>query len=157
MSVDEIEGYEEKSTGSFLYTLYMMAKAYEANSAMVTKEGKIFVATQTEIQNLAKQGGAIFLGHCASEALKEEEGVIKVFIRCSDQKKKLERIIMDYKIQPSEVERVMEHSDRRRANYYQANTNKKWKDFNNYDIVLDSANLGIDGCVAVLEGLLLDS
>jgi cytidylate kinase len=155
MPVDEIERYEEKVTGSFLYTIYMMAQAHSGNSDMLTKEGQIFVAEQSEIQKLAKQGDAIFLGHCAYEALKEEEGVIKVFIRCSDNGKKRERIIKNYGIQKTEADDVREWYDKKRANYYHANTDCKWKDFSNYDIVLDSANLGIDGCVGVLEGLLL--
>jgi cytidylate kinase len=133
-----------------------MAQAHSGSSDMLTKEGQIFVAEQSEIQKLAKQGSAIFLGHCACEALKEEDGVIKVFIRCSDQQQKHERIIKNYGIEKSDVERVREHFDKKRANYYYANTNCKWKDFENYDIVLDSAKIGIDGCVGVLEGLLLD-
>jgi hypothetical protein len=156
MSTDEIEKYEENVTGSFLYTIYVMAQAHSGSSDMLTKEGQIFVAEQSEIQKLAKQGSAIFLGHCACEALKEEDGVIKVFIRCSDQQQKHERIIKNYGIEKSDVERVREHFDKKRANYYYANTNCKWKDFENYDIVLDSAKIGIDGCVGVLEGLLLD-
>jgi cytidylate kinase len=155
MSVDEIEKYEENVTGSFLYTIYMMAQAHSGNSDMLTKEGQIFVAEQTEIQRLAKHGSAVFLGHCACEALKEEEGVIKVFIRCSDNKIKQNRIIKDYGIKLADVDSVRERFDKKRANYYHANTNCKWRDSANYDIVLDSAKLGIEGCVGLLEGLLL--
>jgi cytidylate kinase len=123
---------------------------------MLTKESRIFLAEQSEIQKLAKQGSAIFLGHCASEALKEEEGVVKVFVRCSDSRKKQERILKEYGIEPSEAERVRDGFDRKRSNYYYANTDRKWKDFGNYDIVLDSGTLGLEGCVAALEGLLLE-
>jgi cytidylate kinase len=156
MSVDEIEKYEETVTGSFMYTLYMMAQAHNGNSDMLTKEGKIFVAEQSEIQNIAKQGSAIFLGHCASEALKDEDGVIKVFIRCSDQKQKQERIVRNYGIQKTQTDYVREKFDRKRANYYHANTNRKWRDFSNYDVVLDSAVLGVEGCAALLGVLLLE-
>lgn len=41
-----------------------------------------------------------------------------------------------------------------RANYYRANTMKRWDDYRNYDIVLNSGELGIEGCVKVLKGLL---
>jgi cytidylate kinase len=131
----------------------MMSQAHNGNSDMLTKESRIFVEEQAEIQKLAKQGSAIFLGHCASEALKEKEGVIKVFIHCSDDDQKQRRIIETYGIDRSEADRVRERFDRKRANYYHANTDKKWKDFRNYDIVLDSAVLGSEGCVAALSGL----
>lgn len=155
MPVEEIEKYEENVTGSIMYTLYMMAQAHTANANMLTKEGEIFVETQSEIQRIAKHGSAIFLGHCASEALKEENGVIKVFIRCSDEKMKQNRIMKDYGIEKDKVSYIQERYDKKRANFYYANTGCKWKDFNNYDIVLDSAVVGIEGCAAVLGGLLL--
>ena len=37
---------------------------------------------------------------------------------------------------------VIRKFDRKRSNYYSINTEKKWRDFNEYDIVLDSATLG---------------
>ena len=74
---------------------------------------------------IAKRGKAIFLGHCVSEALKDETGVIKVFIRCSDDKEKQIRIIEEYGIEKSEVERVRKRFDKRRAGYYYANTARK--------------------------------
>jgi cytidylate kinase len=156
MSVEEIEQCEEHVTGSFLYTFYMMAQAHSGSSDMLTKESRIFVAVQDEIQKLAKQGNAIFLGHCASEALKDEEGIVRIFIRCSDNRQKLARIVDDYGIEPFKADRVREGFDRKRSNYYYANTDKKWRDFSNYDVVLDSAVLGVEGCVAALEGLLLE-
>jgi hypothetical protein len=62
---------------------------------------------------------------------------------------------MDYGISKEKADAVRERFDKKRANYYHANTDNKWKDFSNYDVVLDSAILGIDGCAAVLGGLLL--
>jgi cytidylate kinase len=150
MQVDEIENYEEQVTSSIIYTLYMMAQAHTGNSDMLTKESEIYVAEQAEIQKIAMQGSAIFLGHCASEALKEKENVIKVFIRCSDPRQKQERILKEYGIGASDADRVRERFDKKRSNYFHANTGRRWKDFSNYDIVLDSAALGIDGCAAVL-------
>lgn len=125
MSIDEIEKYEENVTNSLLYTIHMMAQVNSGNLDMLTKEGHVFVEEQSEIQKIAKRGKAIFLGHCVSEALKDETGVIKVFIRCSDDKEKQIRIIEEYGIEKSEVERVRKRFDKRRAGYYYANTARK--------------------------------
>lgn len=46
--------------------------------------------------------------------------------------------------------------DKKRANYYKANTERKWDNFRDYDLVLDSAKLGIDGCVDALYGLMTE-
>lgn len=113
----------------------------------------IFVADQQEIRNLAASGPAVFIGHCASEALKDRK-IVKVFIRCSDRKEKAKRITEDYGIDPKYAENTCNRFDNKRAKYYYANTTKKWDDLKNYDIVLDSAKLGIDGCVDALKGIL---
>jgi cytidylate kinase len=155
MSPEEVEEQEEMVTGSVLYTFYMMSQANSANSDMVTREGRIFVAMQEQIRTLSKQGSAIFLGHCASEALKDSADVIKVYIRCSDYARKKERIIDTYGIKADQADVIRERYDKKRAGYYRANTNRKWRDFEQYDIILDSAKISIDGCVGALEGILL--
>ena len=61
-----------------------------------------------------------------------------------------------YGIPEASVDSTGKRNDRRRANYYNANTGRKWDDLKNYDMVLDSGTLGIDGCVAALKGLVAD-
>lgn len=153
ISVEEIEKYEENVTSSFLYSLYVMGQASRGNTDLLSREGHLFVAEQAEIQRLARDGKAIFLGHCASEALKNQKNVVRVFIRSSHEEERKKRIQEEYGIQESMVESTRKHFDKKRANYYYANTGHKWNDWNNYDIVLDSGTLGSDGCVAVLKGL----
>lgn len=153
ISVSEIEKYEETVTNSFLYSIYIMGQATMGKADMLSREGHIFVAEQAEIQRFAMKGRAIFLGHCASEALKNQEKVIRVFIRCSNDEEKNRRIAEDYGIQPAVAESTKRYYDKKRSNYYAANTGRKWQDFKNYDIILDSGVLGVDGCVDVLKGL----
>lgn len=153
--VEKIERYEETATNSFLYSIYMMSQTASGSSDMLTQDGHIYVAEQAVIKRLAANGSSIFLGHCASEALKEREDVVNVFIRCSDEDAKKQRIIKDYGIPVSQTDTVRRRFDKKRANYYSANTMKKWDDFKNYDIVLDSGKLGIDSCVDVLQSLIV--
>lgn len=151
--VEQIEKYEETVSNSFLYTTFLISKAQEGNTDMLTKEGHIFVTEQQEIKLLADKGPAIFIGHCAAEALKNQK-VLKVYIRSSNHAEKQRRIEEDYGVNPANVESVCKRYDNRRSKYYFANTAKKWDDLRNYDIVLDSAQLGIDACTAVLKSLM---
>ena len=153
-SIKEIEKYEETMTSSFLYSLYIMGKANSGDAEMLAKEGHIYVAEQEAIQQFALRGPGIFVGHCASEALKDRDSVIRVFIRNTDSADKDRRIIEEYAIPPSNAENTRKQFDRKRAHYYHANTGRRWDDLTKYDIVLDSGVLGIDGCVSVLIGLL---
>lgn len=94
------------------------------------------------------------MGHCASEALKDRKDVVKVFIYADDAFKQ-QRIQEDYQISPNRMEFLRKKYDKKRANYYRANTMRRWDDYRNYDIVLNSGELGIEGCVKVLKGLLV--
>ena len=137
ISVEQIEQYEEGVTNSFLYTVFVMSKAQSGDMNM-----------------LSENGSAVFMGHCASEALKDRKGVVKVFIHADDAFKQ-KRIQEDYQISPNRMEFLRKKYDKKRANYYRANTMKRWDDYRNYDIVLNSGKLGIEGCVKVLKGLLV--
>lgn len=150
---DQINRYEESVTGSLLYTIFVMGRMQSGNQDMLTEEGKIFLDEQLEIRRLAMDGPAIFLGHCASEALRDQKGVIKVFIRSSDDQEVKKRIEKDYQITKDKVESTRRYYNKKRAGYYRANTGNDWKDIKNYDLILDSAVLGIDGCVKVLKGI----
>lgn len=153
--VEQIQRYEETVTNSFLYSIYMLTQTASGKTDMLTQEGHIYVAEQAVIKRLAANTPAIFLGHCASEALKEYEGVINIFIRCTDAKAKQERIMEEYGIPEIQTEVIRRKFDKKRANYYYVNTEKKWDDFRNYDIVLDSGKLGIDYSVDILKPLLV--
>ena len=120
---------------------------------LLTVEGKVFLDEQLEIRRLAMEGPAIFLGHCASDALREQKSVIKVFIYSENENEVKRRIVEDYGIAPEEAETTRRHFNKKRAGYFRANTGNDWKDLKNYDVVLDSSKLGIEGCVNVLKGL----
>lgn len=152
ISIDQIQHLEESVSGSFLYTLFVMGRVQSGDSDMLSGEGKIFVEEQRAIEYLAGQGPAIFLGHCAAQALKDRRGVIKVFIH-ADLEEKKKRIMADYHIPEQEVKSTRKRFDNKRSKYFYANTTRHWNDMNNYDIVLDSSQLGIEGCVALLRGL----
>ena len=112
-----------------------------------------YTISNLKLQKILYFVQAEFLGHCAAEALKEEEGVIRVFIRCSDEEARRWRIVEEYGIDAGKVGTVRKKFDRKRANYYYANTVKKWDDFKNYDLVLDSGKLGEEVCVRMLCAL----
>ena len=151
-SADSINRYEESASSSLLYTITLMGQFSSGETAALSPEARVFMEEQDEIRRLTDNGPAVFLGHCASEALKTRSGVLKVFI-CADEKDKRERIVRDYGIETFRVDHVRRQFDKKRANYYFANTAKRWEDFRNYDIVLNSSGLGVEGCVAAVQGL----
>ena len=59
-------------------------------------------------------------------------------------------------MEKDKAEAIRRKYDKKRSNYYCANTSKKWDDLHNYDMVLDSGVLGMDGCVAILKALITE-
>lgn len=151
--VERINQYEEKATGSLIYSMFVMSRVPTGDPNMLTKEGKVFLDEQLEIRRLAMEGPSIFLGHCASDALRDQKGVIKVFIHSENEEEVKNRIAKDYGIAPGDVESTRRFYNKKRAGYFRANTGNEWKDLKNYDVVLDSAKLGIEGCVNILKGI----
>lgn len=152
VSVDTLEEYEENVSGSILYSMFVMTQSQTGNPDLLSQQAKLYVAETRKIQELAKMGPAVFVGHCAAQALKDQNGVLRVFIRGSD-KEKHHRIVENYGIDPKNVAATCRHFDRRRANYYNFCTKKRWNDPDNYDLILDSSVLGIDGCTKALCAL----
>ena len=151
--VSQLEQYEENPTGSLLYSIAMIGKAQTADPDLLMKDGCLFVAEHLAIREFADRGPAIFLGHCASEALKDRKNVVTVFIKSSMEARK-RRIMEEYGIPEGEVNAAVRRFDKKRSGYYQTNTMKKWRDLQHYDLVLDSSTLGVDGCVSALRGIL---
>ena len=151
--VERINRYEEKATGSLIYAMFVMSRVQAGDPNMLTTEGKVFLDEQLEIRRLSMKGPAIFLGHCASEALRDQKNLVKVFIHSEDENEVKKRITEDYGIAPADVESTRKFYNKKRAGYFRANTGNEWKDLKNYDIVLDSSKLGIEGCVNILRGV----
>jgi len=132
-----------------------MSQAQAGTTSGLPMESRLYVEEHNAIAELAHNGKAVFVGHCASEALKERDGVLRVFIRANEEFK-TNRAIQEYGIDSKEAGAVCRRFNKKRANYYAFNTQKQWDDSSNYDIVLDSSRIGIDGCVKALAALIND-
>ena len=152
LSVEELENYEEKVSSSFLYSMFVVSQSQTGDPDLLSGEAKLLVAEERKIRALAQSGPAVFVGHSAADALKDCDGVLRIFSHAEDASKR-SRIIEDYHIPAPQVDAVCTRVNKRRANYYSFCTRKKWNDLRNYDIVLDSSRLGIDGCAAALSAL----
>lgn len=153
ISAKEAQCYEEKITSSFLYSMFIMGQAQSGNVNILPMESRVYVEEHNAICDFARKGRGVFVGHCASEALKDEDGVLKVFIRANSDFKRY-RAVSEYGIAEKDAEATCRRFDKKRSTYYSFNTSKKWDDTTNYDMVLDSSAIGIDGCVKAIAALL---
>lgn len=144
---DLFEQLDEKNMDKFWFTVSKMAYdiPLDANSfeAKVCND-KMFMIQSDTIRELAKSGNVVFVGRCASYILKHIAK--KVFV-VADMDDRIKRIEKRYKLSKDEAKKLIEVADKKREKYYDYYTNTKWNDFNNYDLVLNISEIGIDGAV----------
>lgn len=92
----------------------------------------------------------VVLGRCAEEVLKDYPGLISIFVRAEESFKK--QRIMDHGADSEQEALVrMIRRDRKRKMYHDQFCTRKWGESETYDLVVDSAPLGIPGTVDLLE------
>ena len=147
-SVDYLVRLEETATNSLLYSLYMMSHAATGSQKSAPAD-QLFLLGAEIIRRLADEGPVILLGRCASHVLRERNGVLRVFIRANMAYRRT-RAQEIYGVEPARVEQRLRQIDKRRENFYNANTGKKWRDAANYDLVLDGGSLGTERCAKLI-------
>lgn len=112
-------------------------------------EEQIFNTEKEIILDAVKEPGCIFVGRCACEILKDYK-CLKVYIT-ADKDFRMNRAIEVEKIEPNNVEKMMQKFDTRREKYFSAHANTKWGAPEYFDMILNSGELGIDACVDILS------
>ena len=146
---------DEQPTNSFLYSLVMdtyASNGYAASNHFteLPLNHKVFLAQFDVIKNLAQRESCVIVGRCADYALADNPDCFSVFIhsRMDFRVKRVreynpEKVFKD----DNKVMDFIDKIDRKRANYYNYYSNKKWADARSYDLCVDSSILGIDKTV----------
>ncbi len=109
--------------------------------------------TQREvILSIAEKGNCVIVGRCADAILSERDDVLNVFIH-ADKDYKAERIVRLYGETEQSPEKRLDEKDKRRKVNYNHFTGKNWGECKNYDISLNSSEIGEDVCVDVIVNL----
>ncbi len=91
----------------------------------------------------------VIVGRCSETILKQYEHMISIFI-LADRDKRIERIMRLYHLTESQAVKKIREKDTSRKRYHNSFCVGRWGDCKNYDISLNSSNLGIDGTVRLL-------
>ena len=129
-------------------------RMYEEGNLNVTKymsaSDTIFDLQKRLIQQIAENEDAVIIGRCGNWILQDEDvSMISVYIR-APLEDRIQRVMENSDLDEADAKRFIRKTDRRRSEYYYHNTKRHWSDFEHYDLVLNSASLGEDSCVALL-------
>ena len=156
---DVIEKIDEKATNSLLYTLAMGSNIYGAPhvnyNVNVPLNDKLFMHQSDIIKSLVDEDNCVIVGRCADYVLSEHKNRISVFLY-GDMDCKIKRVIErhdDIKTE-EEAKKLIEKTDKRRMNYYNFYTGKRWGRFENYHLAINTSVLGIEGTARVIANFI---
>lgn len=150
-----LETHDEAPTKSFLYSLVMdtYSMGYHAGHVDMPMEQKVFLAQYNAIKHLAENESCVIVGRCADYALEGNPNVVSVFIT-GDYDDKIAHLMETYGFDEKGAKDYLVKTDKRRANYYNYYSNKRWGDSACYDLCLNRSKLGFEGTVEAITNFI---
>ncbi|MCD8322696.1 MAG: cytidylate kinase-like family protein [Oscillospiraceae bacterium] len=154
VSLEDVEKSDQKVTRSFLYNIVMGSSYGYSMQENVSNQPlplttKVFCVQQEIITGYADAGSCVIVGRCADYYLRDRKDVLRVFIY-SDMDKRIEHSVKNYGMKEETARKEIARSDRERARHYNMFTDRTWGDRRNYDIMLNSGELGYENCAKVI-------
>lgn len=143
-----LESYDEKPTNSLLYSIVM--DIYP--SVMYTGptiDQQIYQANYDTIRRLADGEPCVIVGRCADYILRDHPELVSVFIHANSDFRAA-RIAEEYKLPDAKVRDLLVKTDKKRASYYNFQSEKQWGAASSYNLCIESSEVGIDGAVDLI-------
>ena len=102
------------------------------------------------IRKLAEAESCVIIGRCADYVLQGTEGLVRIFLY-ADMESRMNRIVEKGICSKEEASKMVKRMDRERRDYYRYYTGKEWSSIENYDILLNTEKLGIDGTIQAIK------
>ena len=133
--IDTIRKASEQKSSSFMYTMSQTSFTLPLNDQVFTTQSKI-------IRHLATYYSCVFVNGVADYVLEDFDNVLKVFIH-APLESRIDRVKNEYKEELDDVKKHVMSKDKKRSNYYNYYTTKKWGQLKNFDLTINS-DLGIE-------------
>ncbi len=130
-------------------SLFASSFFYDRSYTGFNVQDLLWQSQRKVILDLAEKGSCVIVGRCADYILQGRHDLLKVFVYASLEKRE-ERILKVYGESEEAPRKRLEDKDKRRRAYYRLYTDMEWGQVQNYDIALNSGELGIEKCVDIL-------
>lgn len=115
-----------------------------------TSNDNLFNYQAKVLKELAKENSYIVIGRGADYVLRDNKNAIKIFVHANDEEcilREMKRLGMERK----EAEEWINKTNIYRGIYYRYHTGQKWRDAENYDLILNTSRFSYDECVEIIK------
>ena len=144
-----LESYDESPTSSLLYSIVM--DVYPSMNYVGTSlNQQVFQAQFDTIRKLKDVGDCVIVGRGADYILRDYENLVTVFIH-ADIEERARRVAEFEHISTDKAKDIILKADKKRASFYNFQTEKKWGSASSYMLSIDSSVLGYEGSVKLIR------
>lgn len=144
LRVSEIANNEEAAHNIFYRRIYPLGMGIKS------MQDEIFAVQKNIIRDLAARQSCIIVGRCADEVLKDQPNLLNVHIFAPTEAR-LKNCVEKLEMDEETARRTMARVDKARAGYHRVYGGGDVRV--NCHVMLNSAEFGIEGAAAVLEGI----
>ena len=151
-----LEDHDEKPTRSLLFSLVTGMQHHVGSGSFymdMPLNHRIFLAQFDAIRKLAEEGSCVIVGRCGDYVLREDPDAVSIFVK-ADMPSKIARAVKYYGVEEDKAEERIRKADKQRASYYNYYATATWGDVDNYDLVVDTGVLGVEGAVELIAKFL---
>ena len=143
-----LESYDESPTSSLLYSIVM--DVYPSMNYVGTSlNQQVFQAQFDSISKLQEKGNCVIVGRGADYILRDYPNLVTVFIH-ADLMERAARVAEFEKVSVEKAKEIVVKADKKRASFYNFQTDKKWGHASSYMLSVDSGALGYEGSVELI-------
>ena len=148
LSVECFKDAEKTSVGNLFFSLTSLTPSLDSVGLPLNE--KIFLVQSQVIKEVAEAGSCVIVGRSANYVLENMPNVINVFLQ-ADLSDRVKRAVEVYGQDAEGAEAMVLKTDKRRANYFNYFTGRKWGKAENYDLSLNTSRMGLDEIVEVIK------
>lgn len=143
-----MQSADERATNPFLFRTVHEGN-YHVARGLPTSE-VLFQLQSHEIRRIARRESCIFVGRCADFVLRDEPVLLlRVFVRAPVEKR-VERKMELESLSREKAARLVRKMDKRRRQYYEAYTGRRWGDPTGCDLCIDTGETPLDDAVEAI-------
>ena len=153
---DEVAQREERAPGlleRLARTLAAASPELFVASAEVPRverdEATIVQVTERVIAEAAAQGRIVLVGRGAQAVLAQRPDALHVYV-VAPKSWRMRLAVERLGVSEADVDRVVDETDRQRDQYVKAYYRRQRQDLTNYDLIVNTARIGIDGAAALV-------